>query len=390
MSETQDTNSLPLVVADRLQDWYTKHGRTLPWRTNLSPYRVWVSEIMLQQTRVVQAMDYYTCFLDVFPDVETLASADFSAVAKVWEGLGYYRRARNMHRAAKLIVEECGGVFPTTYQGLRLLPGVGAYTAGAIASVCYNLPTPAVDGNVLRVVSRLLALEADIAASTTIKLVHSILEPLYHYVSNRNTLTQSLMELGAIVCVPNTEPHCKACPLRPMCRAYALEATLSFPIKSAKKEKVNEKLTVFVLEGKGQYAGKYLVEKPKTTGLLAGMHTFIHCSGHLEQAEALAYLAQKVSDNKLNDTPPSDTATHVGSSMQPNDIPSNDTSLRKDLGSITCTHTATAKHVFTHKVWHMQVYYVQLEGAMQNLSSTQQWVHLQEVAIPTAFKKLIL
>ena len=200
-----------------LLSWFGENARALPWRENRDPYRVWLSEIMLQQTRVETVKGYYERFLSVCPTVQALAEAAEDTVLKLWEGLGYYSRARNLHKAAKQIAAN-GGKFPTTYDELRELPGIGDYTAGAIASICFDRPTPAVDGNVLRVISRLTELPLPISEPVVKRAVFDALEKVYPR-DACGEFTQALMELGAVVCVPNGAPHCSECPLLSVCRA---------------------------------------------------------------------------------------------------------------------------------------------------------------------------
>jgi A/G-specific adenine glycosylase len=202
---------LPEELPRLLLAWYDQNARALPWRENAEPYRVWISEIMLQQTNVATVGPYYERFLGAFPTVGALASADEQKVLKLWEGLGYYARARNLKNAAGIIVRDCGGRFPDTYDAIRRLPGVGPYTAGAIASICFEAPVPAVDGNAERVVSRLAGLYAA-DRNTLKKQVTSLLSGIYP-AARRGDFTQSLMELGALVCAPSGAAKCDSCPV---------------------------------------------------------------------------------------------------------------------------------------------------------------------------------
>ena len=248
-----------------LLPWYSRNARTLPWRENRDPYRVWVSEIMLQQTRVEAVLGYYARFLEAFPTLADLAAADEDRLMKLWEGLGYYSRARNLQKAAQCIVAEHGGVFPDSYESIRALPGVGAYTAGAVSSICFEMPRAAVDGNVLRVTARYLDDDTPIDAQAHKDAVTKALEAVYP-VGNCGTFTQSLMELGATVCTPRS-PKCTVCPLSAECLAYRHGTAASLPVKSPKKEKKLVRKTVFLL-----LCGDSLALcRREASGLLGGM-----------------------------------------------------------------------------------------------------------------------
>ena len=217
-----------------LLPWYGENKRNLPWRQDKDPYHIWVSEIMLQQTRVEAVKPYYARFLSTLPTIEALANAPYEQVQKLWEGLGYYSRARNLQMAAQVICREHGGVFPNEYDKIRALPGIGDYTAGAIGSICFEMPTPAVDGNVLRVVSRLCAMPDCVDEPKVKRAVTEALRKVYPS-GKCGAFTQSLMELGATVCVPNGAPHCAECPLAHLCLAHAAQEELSYPNKPPKK-----------------------------------------------------------------------------------------------------------------------------------------------------------
>ena len=218
MVKDMNNKSLQWIVAPLLE-WYGEQARVLPWRENSDPYRVWVSEIMLQQTRVEAVIDYYQRFMESFPNIETLADAPEEKVMKLWEGLGYYSRARNLKKAAEVICGQYSGMFPEEYSEILKLPGIGKYTAGAVSSIAFGQPCSAVDGNVLRVITRLEENDTDIKDEKFKKQIGERLEEVYPagYCSE---FTQSLMELGATVCVPNGEPKCEKCPLKSGCGAY--------------------------------------------------------------------------------------------------------------------------------------------------------------------------
>ena len=196
------------AAVEPLSAWYSENQKALPWRENRDPYRIWLSEIMLQQTRTTAVIPYYHRFMEQLPDVEALARVDDGVLMKLWEGLGYYSRARNLKKAAIQIVEMHGGKLPADYRALLALPGIGEYTAGAIGSIAFGLPEPAVDGNVLRVVTRLLCSDLDIALPDTKKQVTEALRSIYPSGEAASTLTQAIMELGENVCIPNGRPRC--------------------------------------------------------------------------------------------------------------------------------------------------------------------------------------
>ena len=246
--------------------WYQENARVLPWRSDPTPYHVWLSEIMLQQTRVAAVLDYYRRFLAELPTVEDLAGVEEDRLLKLWQGLGYYNRARNLQKAARQIMEEHGGVFPDTYETIRALCGVGDYTAGAIASIAFGIPVPAVDGNVLRVVSRLTGDERDITKPQTKTAVGEALRRIMP-VRAPGDFNQAMMELGATICLPNGAPLCAQCPARDFCVARLTERTGELPVKAAKKERRVEERTVFLIFRQNRVALRRRAKK----GLLAGL-----------------------------------------------------------------------------------------------------------------------
>ena len=272
----------------RLLEWYEAHHRELPWRRDRDPYHVWISEIMLQQTRVAAVIGYYERFMQAFPDIEALASADDERLMKLWEGLGYYNRARNLKKAATEIRERFGGVFPKTYEEILSLSGIGAYTAGAIASICFGAPTPAVDGNVLRVYSRLYGDSSCIDLESTKKAVRLALISLYNKcrTEERGKMTQCWMELGATVCVPNGPPLCADCPLVRQCVAHRTGTEDRYPVRAEKKNRKVEERTVWILLCGDTSRRVALHLRPKK-GLLAGLWEFPNLEGHLSMEEAV-------------------------------------------------------------------------------------------------------
>jgi A/G-specific adenine glycosylase len=236
---------LPEGFVPALLAWYRENARALPWRDKVTPYRVWVSEIMLQQTRIEAAHGYFLRFTQALPDVAALAAAPEEQVLKLWEGLGYYSRARNLHRAAKRIVSEYGGALPEDFSELRKLPGIGDYTAGAIASIAFGKPVPAVDGNVLRVLSRLCCSEESVGEGRVKSAFREALKKIYP-AGHCAAFTQALMELGEVVCTPG-KPDCADCPLGALCLARAEGKETALPVMPVKKPRRVEERTVFLL-----------------------------------------------------------------------------------------------------------------------------------------------
>ena len=332
-------------LPDALLPWYRLNRRELPWRSDREPYHVWLSEIMLQQTRVEAVKGYYARFLSALPTVEALANCDDDVLHKLWEGLGYYSRVRNLKKAAQVIVNQHGGAFPGDYAAVRALPGIGDYTAGAICSICYDHPTPAVDGNVLRVISRILDDAAPIDLQATKKRVAADLAEIYP--KDAGDFTQSLMELGATVCGPNKRPDCENCPCNAFCKGFQRGTAESLPVKSPKKERREEDLTVFILSCEGSVL---LRQRPKK-GLLAGLWEVPNVSGHLSEQEAL------------------ETVESMG--LRPREL------LRM----------VERSHIFTHIRWNMRGYYIEVASAEENGDwFTREQVQLQ-AALPTAFRQ---
>lgn len=264
-----------------LLPWYAKNKRVLPWRETSDPYRIWVSEIMLQQTRVEAVKGYYSRFIDALPTVADLARAEDDLLYKLWEGLGYYSRVRNMKKAAQVIMDKHGGEFPGEYADVISLPGIGPYTAGAICSIAFGKKTPAVDGNVLRVVSRLAN---DPAPIDTPAFHRCALERLLEvYPDEAGMFTQALMELGATVCGPNRKPDCAVCPCREFCQAFHAGTAEQLPVKSPKRSRRTEERTVFILSCGDHFA----LEKRPNKGLLAEMWQFPNLPGKLDLNNAL-------------------------------------------------------------------------------------------------------
>ena len=254
------------AAAQKLIDWYKQAERPLPWRTRPTPYRVWVSEIMLQQTRIEAALPYFERFMAAFPTVAALAEAPEERVLKLWEGLGDYSRAKNLQKCARILVADYGGELPRTAVELKKLPGIGPYTAGAIASIAYGEKAAAVDGNVLRVVARLTCDDRDVLQAAVKKEMTALVED-WMPAAETGAFTQAVMELGERVCLPNGVPLCESCPLAEFCRARALGREQALPVRTPPKERRVEAREVFVFVCGGRLA----LEKRPDTGLLAGL-----------------------------------------------------------------------------------------------------------------------
>ncbi len=308
-------------LVEPLLQWFLGHARILPWREEVTPYRVWVSEIMLQQTRVEAVKPYFERFVKALPDVAALAVCDEKQLLKLWEGLGYYNRVRNMQTAARQIVENHGGVIPDDYEALLKLKGIGHYTAGAIASIAYGKTTPAVDGNVLRILSRVAGDSRDIMKQSVRANMQAQLKKVMPK-ERAGAFNQALMELGAIVCAPNGEPKCGVCPWEKLCIAKRDQLTASLPVKSKPTKRRIEERTVLVIRDGERVA---LRRRPKQ-GLLAGMYEFPNEVGHMQAKEAVSYV-RGMRLNPLRIEPLSD-----------------------------------AKHIFSHVEWRMKGYLVRVEA----------------------------
>ncbi len=260
------------VLVPALLDWYSTHWRPLPWRQDPTPYRVWISEIMLQQTRIEAVLPYYDRFMKSLPDIPALAAVPEDTLLKLWEGLGYYSRARNLKKAAVQLMEEYGGSMPADYDTLLTLPGIGAYTAGAIASIAFNIPVPAVDGNVMRVLARLTGDNTDVLSTAGKKRFADLAWELVDE-QQPGRFNQALMELGERVCLPNTTPRCDACPWQAYCVAFKERLTDKLPVRTKKKPRRIERRQVALIRLEGPEP-RILLHKRPDTGLLAGLWEF--------------------------------------------------------------------------------------------------------------------
>lgn len=268
-----------------LLDWYDLEARDLPWRRDPSPYGTWISEMMLQQTRVDTVIPYYRSFIEALPSVEALAEVEEDFLLKLWQGLGYYSRARNLHKAAQVMMKEFGGNLPRDPEVLKTLPGIGEYSKGSIASIAYGVPVPAVDGNVIRVLTRMVACSEDWRKSTVKDELFALASSLVPE-DRPGDFNQGLMELGALVCLPKGEPLCESCPLGFCCQAFLLKRTDAIPFKPPKKEKRIEEKTVLLLMMKEKVA----ISKRSSEGLLGGMYEFPSLPGQLSLEESVAHV----------------------------------------------------------------------------------------------------
>lgn len=359
---TKDTitisNEVPVVLGNpalyelpaSLVEWYRKNRRSLPWRDTKNPYHIWVSEIMLQQTRVEAVKPYYDRFLRELPTVEALAEAEEDKLLKLWEGLGYYNRVRNMQKAAKQIMVDYHGEFPHTYEEIRSLTGIGNYTAGAVSSFAYGIPKPAVDGNVLRVITRITGDDSDIMKQSTRKRIEEELSKIIPK-DAAGDFNQGLIELGAIVCVPNGEPRCRACPAYEYCEARKQGRAEELPVKTKAKGRRIEKRTILVFRDEDRIA----ISKRPDKGLLAGLYELPGVTGHLTVEEVTRYCKT------------------IG------------------LMPVRVRKLPDAKHIFSHVEWHMTGYAVQVDELEKTNSREFLFVRPEEIQktypIPSAFEK---
>ena len=332
-----------------LCSWYEKNKRSMPWREQKGAYEVWISEIMLQQTRIEAVKGYYDRFLKRLPAVKDLAEIPQEELMKLWEGLGYYNRARNLQKAAQKVQDEYDGVLPADYEKLLTLKGIGHYTAGAIASIAYGIAVPAVDGNVLRVITRITADDTDIMKQAfRTQMEQQLKESMPKEAAS--AYNQALMELGATVCVPNGEPDCDNCPVQNICMAKKEGSQMAYPVKSKAKQRRIEKKTVFVIRD----GSRVILNKRPEKGLLAGLYEFPNVEGHLSEEEALEYV--------------------------------------KEMGLLPMRiqELEEAKHIFSHIEWQMAGYVIkvaQLEEDDSGLLFLEAEDCIQNYPVPSAFER---
>ena len=336
------------ATGEPLLAWYEENRRDLPWRHTRDPYRIWVSEIMLQQTRVAAVIPYYQRWMKALPRVSALAKVEEGTLMKLWEGLGYYSRARNLRKAAQMIVHDLDGVFPDSREKLLALPGVGAYTAGAVASIAFGQRVPAVDGNVLRLAARVADIRENVLDPKVKKDIAAAMEEAVPG-SDPGGYNQALMDLGATVCLPSGQPLCEGCPLRDLCRARALGLQAELPLREKRAARRREALTVYLLVREGRVA----LRKRPGRGLLAGLWEFPHVPGELDETAA----AGPVTD--------------------------------WGFAPLDWRERLAARHLFTHVAWEMTGYLLTVSGPGPESFLWADREALEGLAIPSAFGKFL-
>ncbi len=335
--------------AERLVSWYEQNRRSLPWRDTGDPYHVWISEIMLQQTRIEAVRDKYIQFVRELPDIAALSACEDDRLMRLWEGLGYYSRARSLKKCAVVLMNEYDGRLPADFQALLKLPGIGPYTAGAIASIAFHLPCPAVDGNVLRILARVFAEKGDIRDEVVKRRLTETISDVYTSSIDPALFNQGLMELGQTVCLPNGIPHCEECPWSDLCLAKEKNLISALPYRSPlKKRRIVERTLLVVRDGR-----HFLLHKRPDTGLLAGLYEFIGYDTRLSSKEALK-AAEMLS-----------------------------------LKPLRIKTLPDAKHIFTHLEWHMRAYEITVEQISSLPDETYILADKKELAglaVPSAFK----
>ncbi len=337
-------------MVDNLLTWYEENKRTLRWRSNPKPYYVWVSEIMLQQTRVEAVKAYFDRFIEALPDIGALANAKEDELLKLWEGLGYYNRVRNLQKAAITVMEQYEGELPGDYHELLKLSGIGSYTAGAVASIAFQIPVPAVDGNVLRVTKRIAGSFDDITKASVKKEVEQDLQEIMP-TNCPGEFNQALMELGAMVCIPNGKPLCESCPVNLICEAYKQDIAMQIPVKPPKKARTIEDKTVLLLE----YQSKYALHQRGAKGLLAGLWELPNVEGKL----SIDKIEKLLNENGIED-------------------------YEMEL-------LGEAKHIFSHIEWHMLGYRIHIlqkghELGLEDIVWADKEQIQEQYALPTAFQ----
>ena len=330
-----------------LLEWFSLNKRTLPWRLDKEPYKIWISEIMLQQTRIEACIDYYYRFIDNIPDIETLASIPLDKLLKLWEGLGYYNRAKNLQKAAIIIMEKYQGKFPDDYSKILELPGVGEYTASAISSICFNKKEPTVDGNVLRVYTRINKYSKDITSLKTKKEIRENLKKIMP--DESGNFNEAMMELGEKICLPNTKPKCNICPVSKYCKIANTDLWLNYPVKSKKTVKKTINYTILILK----YQDKIAISKRTKKGILNGLWGFIDLEGNLSIEEITNYLKEQ------------------------------------HIDYLSIESFITNKHIFTHQIWYMNSYLIKVKTNNKNYTWASISLIDKKYALPTAFKPLI-
>ena len=334
-----------------LLSWFAENGRPLPWRLDATPYHVWISEVMLQQTRIEAVIPHYEAVIRLMPDLTALAEMPEERLLKCWEGLGYYSRARNLQKAAKAVVASGESALPQTYAELIRLPGIGEYTAGAIASIAFGECVPAVDGNVLRVLSRLLNDDTDVLSPAGKKHFTAVARALVPQTAGQ--FNQAIMELGETVCLPHAAPRCTVCPLAAVCRGKRAGTAADLPVRKKPRARRVEQKTVFLLLSEKEDA--VLLHKRPQSGLLAGLYEFPNADGALTAEETLELLNEQ------------------------------------GFTVYEMEKTAPAKHLFTHIEWQMSGFVARV--CARDVSADCVWAGTEELmgrfALPSAFKPFL-
>lgn len=335
-----------------LINWFKLNERKLPWRNPITPYTVWISEIMLQQTRIHAVIPKFLTFVQELPDIESLANCNDDKLMKLWEGLGYYSRARNLKKCANDLIQDYNGEFPHTKKELIKLPGIGDYTAGAIATTCFEEKVSAIDGNVLRVLARYFGYTKDIRSKETLTYFDQMILSSLTDVDSKDVryFTQGLMEIGETICVPKGEPSCSTCPFHMHCVALKENTITTIPYRSKLKERKIIDKTVFIIRNKDHY----LIHKRDSTGLLANLYEFPNIDQVLSKEETLQYLE------------------------------------KYPINIINIKESIIAKHVFTHIEWHMHGYEIEIDELHQSLFGNNYYFlskeELAKISIPSAFQ----
>ena len=362
---------------DQFIQWYEQEKRNLPWRYNRDPYRIWISEIMLQQTRVDTVIDYFYRFMEWFPTIEELANAPEEKLLKAWEGLGYYSRARNIQAAAKQIMSEFDGKMPQTPEEISSLKGIGPYTTGAIASIAFGLPEPAVDGNVMRVVSRLFCIEADIAKASSRKIFDEAMRKIIDE-KHPGEFNQAMMDLGSAICTP-TSPKCEACPIQAFCLANKRGIQTSFPVKT---KKAKPKDVYYISAALQNHSGAYYFEERDSQKLLANMWTFPMMEVTQEEYERLKKEWETKPEIDLFDDLVAEEEQNLPFEKQ-------------ELFVWQTRHLGEVTHIFSHLKWHVLLFYGRAtEGAEQEFTEnkTSKWLKpdaFDSVVFPKVQMKLV-
>ncbi len=330
----------------KLLNWYSINKRNLPWRHTDDSYKIWISEVMLQQTRVEAVKEYYHRFLVQLPDIESLAAVSEDNLLKLWEGLGYYSRARNLKKCAEKVLSLGYKKLPNTEEEIKNLPGIGPYTAGAILSIAYHQCVPAIDGNVMRILSRVFEDSRDMLKKSVQEEYRSLLKSFMKEKYARD-FTESFIELGALICLPNGTPKCLECPFRSICKSYKHHTMLNYPVKRNKKERKVEEKTVFVF----QYKNTFFIQKRNNTGLLASLYEFPNEAFKMSLEEVNNYLLQH---------------NYFFSSV---------------------FYLGEFRHSFSHVEWHMNAYVILLNQKFNGLFLEKEDIETK-YSLPTAFFKV--